>query len=52
MGLEIREGKVAFHIGFGGKSILTLATSNTYNTNTWVSVSARRSKLDGKQLLS
>jgi hypothetical protein len=47
MALEIREGKVAFHVGFGGGAAVTVATMNTYNTNNWVSVSAQRNRLGG-----
>lgn len=47
MALEIREGKVAFHVGFGGGAAVTVATTNTYNTNNWVSVSAQRNRLGG-----
>jgi hypothetical protein len=47
MSVEMTNGLIMFRFGFGDEDETNITTVNTYNTNKWVKVKARRNKTIG-----
>jgi hypothetical protein len=47
MSIEMTDGHIMFRFGFGNEDETNVTTLNTYNTNRWVKVKARRNKTIG-----